>query len=760
MLYAKVLIDIANANVDRLFTYCYSEEELSVLRGQRVLVPFGAGNKKTEGFVLEISDSSEIQNVQIKRIIKTLEPFAVLKADQIDLAYWMKDKYKCLLSQALRLMIPAQLRGGRIKEKTEPLVMISEDIDIEEVKKSLVSKNGTVKSPKQLEILDLLSQVNAKMSVKDISSFIPNANSAITALLKKGVIVKSDHVLFRDPYADLNVIATAPLALNEEQSAAYDAICKGIDEKKGIFLLHGVTGSGKTEVYLQAIAKVINEGKRAILLVPEISLTPQTVERIKGRFSGRIAVLHSRLSHGERYDEWRRILLKKADVVVGARSAVFAPTEDLGLIIIDEEHEPSYASEQTPRYNACDIAIKRAKLSGACVVLGSATPKIESYMKAQHGKYTLLTMKNRAKAHNMPKVSIVDMREEFKNGNNSIFSLELVSEMKRCFEANEQAILFLNRRGYSTFVSCRSCGHVFKCKNCDVSLVYHKYGGRMKCHYCSHSEALPKKCPECSSPYIKCFGVGTQQVEEQVKELFPNVKTLRMDMDTTRTKNAHHDILNRFYNGEAQVLIGTQMIAKGLDIKNVTLVGVVAADASLFHSDYRSSERTFQLLTQVAGRAGRDSETSNGGSVIIQTYCPDHSAVVAASKHDYEGFYKVETSIRRSSMFPPYSLFYRLLFVGENEDMLEEKSQKYLIALEKVIKEALIKQGANIGELMLMYSSPAPIKRREGLYRYVVMIKLARTKNTSAVLDAVHAYLEEHPCEMLVSAQINPNDMI
>ncbi len=760
MLYAKVLIDIANANVDRLFTYCYVEEELDVLRGQRVLVPFGANNKKTEGFVLEVCDECELKNVQIKKIIKTLEPYAVLKSDQIELAYWMKEHYKCLLSQALRLMIPAQLRGGRIKEKTEPLVMLKEGIDIEEIKNSLISKSGSVKSPKQMEVLDLLTQVSSKMSVKDICSFIPNAASAINALLKKNVLVKSDHVLYRDPYADINVISTKPLNLLEEQKTAFEAICKGIDERNGIFLLHGVTGSGKTEVYMQTIAKVMSEGGRAILLVPEISLTPQTVERIKGRFGERIAVLHSRLSHGERYDEWRRILLKKADVVVGARSAVFAPVDNLRLIIIDEEHEPSYSSEQTPRYNANDIAIKRAKLTGAVVVLGSATPKIETYMKAQHGKYSLLTLKKRANAHPMPNVSIVDMREEFKNGNNSIFSTELVLAMRKCFEAGEQAILFINRRGYSTFVSCRSCGHVFKCKNCDVSLVYHKYGNRMKCHYCGHTQVLPKKCPECSSPYIKCFGVGTQQVEEQVKELFPDIKTLRMDMDTTRSKNAHHDILSRFYNGEAQVLIGTQMVAKGLDIKNVTLVGVIAADASLFHSDYRSSERTFQLLTQVAGRAGRDSVKSSGGHVVIQTYCPDHSAIIAASNHDYEGFYSKETSIRRASMFPPYSMFLRLLFVGENEDLLAEKSEKYLVALEKVIKDSLALQEANSGELMMMYASPAPIKRREGLYRYVVMIKLARTKHTAKVLDAVYGYLEEHPCEMLVSTEINPNDMI
>lgn len=759
MLYAKVLVDIANTNVDKLFTYCFDNEELSVLRGQRVLVPFGAGNKKIEGYVLEITDECEVSNVQIKRIIKTLEPYAVLKDDQIELAYWMKERYKCLLSMAIRVMIPAQLRGGRIKEKTEALVMLKEGITVDDVKANLMSKNGAVKSPKQLEIIELLAQVNSRMSVKDICAFIPNASAAVNALLKKGILVKSDHVLFRDPYADINIISTKPLMLLEEQQSAFDAICDGLDKKNGVFLLHGVTGSGKTEVYMQAIAKVIGEGGQAILLVPEISLTPQTVERIKGRFGERVAVLHSRLSHGERYDEWRRILLDKADVVVGARSAVFAPLQRLRLIVIDEEHESSYSSEHSPRYSANEIAIRRAKLTGSVVVLGSATPKIESYMKAKMGKYTLLTLKNRANAHKMPNVEIVDMREEFQNGNNSIFSTKLMNSLTDCFNKGEQAILFINRRGYSTFVSCRSCGYVFKCPNCDVSLVYHKYSNRLKCHYCGHTEQLPKKCPECSSPYIKSFGVGTQQVEEQVKLLFPEIKTLRMDMDTTRTKNAHYEILNKFYNGEAQVLIGTQMVAKGLDIKNVTLVGVIAADASLFHSDYRSAERTFQLLTQVAGRAGRDSEKSRG-EVIIQTYCPDHSAIISASNHDYEGFYAKETAIRRSSMFPPYSLFLRLLFVGENEEELSAKSEKYLVALEKVIKDALVSQEANEGELMLMYSAPAPIKKREGLYRYVIMIKLARTKNTAQVLNAVYEYLEEHPCELLLSSEINPNDMI
>ncbi|MBQ9832285.1 MAG: primosomal protein N', partial [Clostridia bacterium] len=455
-----------------------------------------------------------------------------------------------------------------------------------------------------------------------------------------------------------------------------------------------------------------------------------------------------------------RILLGKADVVVGARSAVFAPLKKLRLIIIDEEHEPSYSSQNKPRYTATEIAIQRAKLNGSVVVLGSATPKIESYMKAQMGKYTLLTLKKRANAQKMPNAEIVDMRNEFANGNNSIFSVKLQEAMKKCLDAGEQAILFINRRGYSTFVSCRSCGYVFKCPNCDVSLVYHKNTSRMNCHYCGHSERLPKLCPECSKPYIKYFGVGTEQVEEQVRAMFPDIKTLRMDMDTTRTKNSHYEILNKFYKGEAQVLIGTQMVAKGLDIKNVTLVGVIAADASLFHSDYRSAERTFQLLTQVAGRAGRDSSKTGCGEVIIQTYCPEHTAVTMSANHDYEGFYAKEIAVRRASMFPPFSLFVRILFVGDREDVLCAQSEKYMLAIEKEVKQALASNGANIGELMLMYASPAPIKRREGLYRYQVIMKLARTKHTAKALEAVYSYIEEHPAEHIASVEINPDDMI
>ena len=419
---------------------------------------------------------------------------------------------------------------------------------------------------------------------------------------------------------------------------------------------------------MQAISHALSTGGQAIVLVPEISLTPQAMQRFKSRFGNRVAVLHSRLSYGERFDEWRRIRLGMVDVVIGARSAVFAPLERVKLIVIDEEHEQSYHSDHTPRYGAAEVAAKRAELSNAALVLGSATPSIAAYRRALSGRYKLIALPERVNKSPLPDVRIVDMRSEFLQGNNSVFSAALTKELARCFDSGEQAILFMNRRGYSTFVSCRGCGYTLKCPDCDVSMTYHKYENVMKCHYCGRTAKIPQKCPQCGKPYLKYFGVGTQQVEEQLKEQFPGVTSLRMDYDTTQGKDAHYRILSRFISGEAQVLIGTQMIAKGLDIPNVTTVGVIAADTMLHVPDYRSAERTFQLLTQVAGRAGRG---DRAGSVIVQSYTPEHAIIELAAKQDYQGFYEYEIAARRAGLFPPFSLFIRIMFTGEDEHSLE-----------------------------------------------------------------------------------------
>lgn len=754
-MFAKVIIDIAHTDVDRLFTYRIPEG-MEVLPGQRVLVPFGSGNKPKEGFALSIQENIEECTYQIKSIIKTLEAYSALTMEQIELAYWIRKSYHCVLAEALRLMIPSELRGGRVKEKSIRLVELSTVPAPEKMIASLMKKDGSCRAPKQRDILELLSRCKKPMSVSDLCAFIPGGGSAIRALLDKGFIKEQGFVTFRDPFANIPVEKSEAKSLYPKQQEALSQVCAALDEGHGTLLLHGVTGSGKTEVYLQAISKVIGEGGTAIVLVPEIALTPQTVERFRSRFGNRVAVLHSHLSAGERYDEWRRIRLGTVSVVIGARSAVFAPLENLRLIVIDEEHEPSYISETTPRYSAVETAAKRCSLNKAVLLLGSATPSLWSYYRALHGRYKLLSMPERINGIAMPAVEIVDMRSEFMRGNTGIFSEALQECLKDCLDAGEQAILFINRRGYSTFVSCRGCGYVFKCPNCDISMTYHKHDELLKCHYCGHTQKLPKLCPSCGKPYIKYFGVGTQQVEEALNQQFPQAVSLRMDLDTTQGKNAHYEILHRFASGKAQVLIGTQMVAKGLDIPNVTLVGIIAADATLHIPDFRSAERTFQLTTQVAGRAGRDGRP---GHVIIQTYSPEHPAITMAAKHDYPAFYDMEIEARRYGMFPPFSLFSRILFTGLDEAPLISASEKCAKALQKVIEDALKSDGGDERELLCLYASPAPILRRQGLYRYQVLIKLARTKHTQAALDALYNYSQLNRSQFESSLEINPQNL-
>lgn len=751
-MFAQVIVDIANSGVDRLFTY---RAEDNIILGQRVLVPFGSGNKPIEGYVLGISESYE-GNIALKSIIRPLEPYSVLTHEQIRLAYWIKQSYNCLLVDALRLMIPAQLRRGRVKEKRVRTVKLADGVDPQLIRAGMLKKDGSPKSPKQKEVFDLLSESNAEMSTADICAFIPGASSAIKALIDKGYITEAGRETYRDPYAGRIPPRTMPLTLSAAQADVLEKISAAMDRREGTMLLHGVTGSGKTEVYIQAIAKVLDEGGSAIVLVPEISLTPQAMDRFRGRFGEQVAVLHSRLSPGERYDEWRRIRLGKARVVLGARSAVFAPLENIRLIVVDEEHEQSYSSEMTPRYSAIEVAQKRCKLNGGVLLLGSATPSVTSYFRAKRGRYALLELPERINDLPLPKVDIVDMRQEFAAGNTGIFSGRLYHELKACLDRNEQAILFINRRGYSTFVSCRSCGYVFKCDNCDVSMTYHKIDKLMKCHYCGRTKNIPKVCPECGKPHIKFFGVGTQQVEEQLRDSFPGVKSLRMDMDTTQTRNAHYDILSRFSRGDAQVLIGTQMVAKGLDMPNVSLVGIVAADASLHIPDYRSCERAFQLFTQVAGRAGR---ANGNGRVVIQTYTPDHPAVVLASRHDYKGFYEYEIAQRRAALFPPYALFVRVLFTHEDQAPLCEAEERFAQGLKDAILQALKAQGADERELLFMVWGEAPIKRIDGKYRRQIVLKLARTKHTPKAVDAIYSYSNAHRSEYFCSLELNPGDM-
>ena len=726
-MFAQVIVDIANSGVDRLFTY---RAEDNIILGQRVLVPFGSGNKPIEGYVLGISESYE-GNIALKSIIRPLEPYSVLTHEQIRLAYWIKQSYNCLLVDSLRLMIPAQLRRGRVKEKRVRTVKLADGVDPQLIRAGMLKKDGSPKSPKQKEVFDLLSESNAEMSTADICAFIPGASSAIKALIDKGYITEAGRETYRDPYAGRIPPRTMPLTLSAAQADVLEKISAAMDRREGTMLLHGVTGSGKTEVYMQAIAKVLDEGGSAIVLVPEISLTPQAMDRFRGRFGEQVAVLHSRLSPGERYDEWRRIRLGKAKVVLGARSAVFAPLENIRLIVVDEEHEQSYSSEMTPRYSAIEVAQKRCKLNGGVLLLGSATPSVTSYFRAKRGRYALLELPERINDLPLPKVDIVDMRQEFAAGNTGIFSGRLYHELKACLDRNEQAILFINRRGYSTFVSCRSCGYVFKCDNCDVSMTYHKIDKLMKCHYCGRTARIPAKCPQCGKPYLKYFGVGTQQVEEQLRDSFPGVKSLRMDMDTTQTRNAHYDILSRFSRGDAQVLIGTQMVAKGLDFENVTLVGVLSADLSLYVDHYRAAERTFNLLTQVVGRAGRGDKA---GRAVIQTYTPENDVIQAAAAQDYQRFYDAEIPLRRLRQDPPFADQFTVTVTGPEETPV----RRAIELLRQGIGNTAEKPPYDTLGIQVIGPAPAPVVKVNGVYRYRLLVL---GKNTAPVRELLAGFM-------------------
>lgn len=652
---AEIIVDITTSHVDRIFEYAIPRE-MTVSLGQRVLVPFGGGNRMTEGFVVGLREQAAYTK-GLKSILRPLENYSALTKEQLKLAFWMRENYNCLLIDALCTMIPAQMRGLRVKEKTMPVYSLAID-DIQPALDSLTAKTGACRAPVQRDVLQLLASVSGSLSSSDIQALIPTAAPALRALVEKGWVTMDAAAVRRAPKVGKTALSRP--VLTEDQQTVTNAVCRSIDlAEPSAFLLKGVTGSGKTEVYMRIMEYALDLGRTAIVLVPEISLTPQTVSRFTGRFGDRVAVLHSRLSPGERFDEWKRIRTGQASVVVGARSAIFAPLEHLGLIIIDEEHEASYTSEKTPRYSAHEVARKRCELTGATLLLGSATPSLESYYLAKTGSYTLLELPHRVNGRPMPPVRIVDMRDELAAGNRSIFSAALLNAMRNALNRGEQIILFLNRRGYSTFVSCRGCGHVIQCDACDVSMTYHKSDHSLRCHYCGERKPVPQVCPQCGMPYLKYFGLGTQQVEEAVSSCFPTARVLRMDRDTTAKKDSHLAILNAFSNREADILIGTQMIAKGLDFPNVTLVGVVAADSTLHMPDFRAAERAFSLITQVAGRAGRDKAD---GQVIVQTYTPGHPSLQFARTHDYDGFFRREIGVRQQCLFPPFADFVRFLF--------------------------------------------------------------------------------------------------
>lgn len=735
-MYAKVIVDIAHSSVDRVFEYAVPQE-LALNPGFRVRVPFGKGNALKEGYVLTLSENCEYDESLIKAVHSVISGFALLTTVQIKLAQMIRRYYHTTLASALRLMFPAELRGERIKDYYEREFTCA--LKGEELKSAV---EALARAPKQKAVLQAVS--SGTITAKVLEKQLPGSASASEALIKKGIIQVRKKEAFRLQKRTTKI--EPDYTLTEDQQSAVDIITSAA----GKYLLHGVTGSGKTEVYIRIVRDCLAKGKTAIVLVPEISLTPQLVEMFERRIGEEIAVYHSTLSAGERYDEWKRMVSGCARVVVGARSAVFAPLKDVGAIIIDEEHETSYRSDSYPKYTAHEIARMRANIENASLVLASATPSMESYIKAKNGIYRLVEMPSRLFGLKLPNVQVVDMRGEILRGNRTIFSADLYDGIRETLGSGRQVMLFVNRRGYSAFVMCRGCGYVEYCDDCAVTMTYHASAGALVCHYCGRKRPLRLVCPICNRPYLKQFGVGTQQVEAYTKSCFPEARVLRMDLDTTRGKDAHRAIYAQFKAGGADILIGTQMIAKGFDFENVKLVGVVSADSSLYIPDYRSPEKTFQLLEQVAGRAGRKAP----GLVIVQTYSPEHYAVRRACDHDFSGFFNEEMAVRRSALLPPYTIFFRMLFTGKEEEPVKEACLDF----ERNLREAFTDLMEHIP---LLDASEAPIKKLQGNVRWQVLMKALNDEKLAELRSRLYDLMDEKQYRNCAfGMEINPQSMI
>ncbi len=704
---AEVIINSTVKTLNRTFDYNVPEDFFGTIKiGSRVLIPFGNSKNLEEGFIIGFKDKSEYK---IKDIVKIQEGYDLTK-ENIELAKWMARKYFCNISDCIKMLLPpgtsTKIIDNRIKEKKLNFVYLKKTK--EEIENDINQKK--LKSDKQIRALNFLIE-NDECLTTDLEMFADVSRAILNTLVKNNYIEIIEKQVERNPFINKKIEETQDLKLTVEQQNAYDKIEKSIKNNEfNEFLLYGVTGSGKTEVYMQLIKKVLSNNKTAIMLVPEISLTPQMVNRFIARFGQeQIAVLHSKLSVGERYDQWRRIQNNEVKIVIGARSAIFAPIKSLGIIIIDEEHDSSYKSEMPPRYNAKEIASYMARKNNIPLVLGSATPDVTTFYKAQNNIIELLPLTKRANNSNLPTVSIVDLRDELANGNKTMISRALYEEIQTNLQQKRQTILFLNRRGYSTFVMCRDCGYTVKCKNCNITLTYHMKQNKLKCHYCGYEQDNVTICPECNSNKIKYFGTGTQKLEEAINKMFPQAITIRMDVDTVNKKNSHEEILNKFKDENIDILIGTQMVVKGHHFPNVTLVGVIAADGSLNIDDYRASERTFQILTQVAGRAGREKIP---GKVIIQTYNPDNFSIECAQKQDYEKFYLAENNIRKQLKYPPYCDIILFGISGENEQEIIKTSNIIYEKLTQTIKDV------NIFKPM-----PAPIDKIKNKHRWRIIVK-------------------------------------
>lgn len=710
---ARVIVDISSAQVDKIFDYSIPSD-LELVKGDRVSVPFGP--KRLEGFCIDIVESSDVQN--LKPVITKLDNFVCIKPEMLELMNYMKNELFIRYCDSLRLFIPPKLRGGRIKELTRIFVELNGDYN------DVLSQVGS-RAKAQRQIVEYLKTGGAFLSELGEKFGI----GAVNALASKGLVTKLEKQTLRTPFDSL-VGSKLDIQLSQEQMSALDKI---YTTDKTTILLHGVTGSGKTMVYINAIDRALSQGKSCIMLVPEISLTPQMLKNFRAYFGDNVAMLHSGLSDGERFDEWRKLHSGQARIVIGARSAIFAPVDNVGLIIIDEEHDGSYVSDSNPRFKTVDIAEFRAKYNGGKVVLGSATPSLESYKLAKEGKYELVKMNKRIGVHGMPTIKIVDMSREILCGNVGMFSVEFKQALQETVARGEQAMIFLNRRGHSSFVMCKKCGYVAKCEDCDVALTYHSIDNLLKCHYCGKRYQMLTHCPSCGSDSIRYGKVGTQRVVEEVQRLIPNVKVLRMDNETTTTKTAYLDILSAFAEQKAQVLVGTQMIAKGHDFPNVTLVGIQDADISLYNSDYRSSERTYQLVTQIAGRAGR---SDKAGRVFLQTYAPKHYVYRFAKENNYVGFIEKEMNVRETTKFPPYSTIVRILMTSVNE-------QQVIDYAKLVYNDMLYLRDQFADEFLYLQAMKSPVTRIQNKYRYQIISRF-RNEASNQIIGKIYQIINTH----------------
>ncbi len=723
MTYANVVIDITLEKLDKTFQYSVPEQlEGKVVPGAQVVVPFGAGGRQVKGFVLELTDTPEFDPERTKAIAGIAKDSIPVESQLIALAAWMKQNYGSTMSMALKTVLPVKKKEA-IRQKKDVELILSPSVAAAELA-ALRARKGHSMAKEQL-LAELIDKGAIPWELLVEKLHIPT--STIRDCEKRAWLRVVSTRTYRDPVANHRA-EHKQVVLNAQQQAAVDAVLA--DRAEGLartYLLHGVTGSGKTQVYMELLEACLAEGKSAIVLIPEIALTYQTVMRFIGRFGSTVSIINSRMSPAERFDQFERAKAGDIRIIVGPRSALFTPFSDLGLIVIDEEHEGTYKSETVPRYHARETAIARAKLSGASVVLGSATPSLESFYRASTGEYRLLSLSKRVEERPLPECEVIDMRQELKEGNRSVLSRRLHELIADRLAKKEQTMLFVNRRGLLSFVSCRACGHVLKCPHCDVSMSLHR-GGELHCHYCGHKQPQPTACPECGSKYIGGFKAGTQRFEELVAEAFPEARILRMDMDTTKGKGGHQEILEAFANQEADILIGTQMIVKGHDFPNVTLVAALAADTSLAASDFRASERTFQLLTQAAGRAGRGTRP---GQVIFQTYQPEHFAIQAAKAQDYHSFYETELAYRRLLSYPPASHMLLLQLSSVNEAQVAKLAAE-LAAYMEVLDD----------QVVLIGPTDASIAKVADVYRKHIYLRHGDYSRLVAVKDKVELYLQ------------------